>query len=259
MKKTLRHPVLSDFEITFDSRYHTYRDSDGQKYKSVTEVVSECFEPFDAQAAANRIAKRENRLAMEVLAGWKAKGTAASEFGNHVHAYAEILLRRHLGEDLLMVDSSPDPKWPAAKKAVDYAVEMIVAEYDILAVEYIVFDPLYCIAGQVDILARHRGTGLLTVADWKTCEKIESQNYGKFGLPPFESVPDSKWDRYRLQLSEYAFIIRDTGCEPEDAPIAAALVHIPPFSPDPKWMPISVDFVSAAKIATQQPVDFPGK
>lgn len=231
MKKRATHPKLEGWEITFDPADHSYRDSTGQVYTSGTSFVKKFFPVFDAMANAERVARRENRLAMEVVAEWNAKRDASAKYGTRVHAYAEDrILGRNSG-----IPSSP--REITARRCVDAALLMLREHYEILGAEMIVFDPLHRVAGQIDLPARNRKTGALAVLDWKTNEEITDKSYA-MALPPIQYIPDSKITHYGLQLSLYGFIQVDTGYVEPGTPVETAVIHIQPGNPDPVWMPL---------------------
>lgn len=231
MKKRASHPKLEGWDITFDSDDHSYRDSTGQVYVSGTSFIKKFFPAFDAQANAARVAARENRLEMEVIAEWNAKRDASAKYGTRVHEYAEAKI---LGTPTGLPSS---PKEIVARRAVDAALHMLRDHYEILGAEAIVFDPLHKIAGTIDLPARNKQTGALAVLDWKTSEEISDKSYA-MALPPIQYIPDSKRVRYGLQLSLYGFIQVDTGYVAPRTPVETALIHIQPDNPDPVWIPL---------------------
>jgi len=241
MKKLTKHPVLP-VTLTYDPVPHTYTDDAGILYESVTTLVKRAFPPFDAQAAAERVAARENRLALDVLAEWKAKGDAAAAAGTLVHAYAESLV---LGTPALDI---PDnlPPWARqyarhAFKAVDTALCALRDSYELLPPEQIVFDPLFEVAGTIDLPARNRKTGALAILDWKTCESITDDAYWHTALPPIAHIRASKLAHYTLQLSIYAWMLTDpiySAYPSAGEPAELALIHLPHDAHDPVWMPV---------------------
>ena len=240
MKKTATHPNLN-FTITFDSIPHTYTDSRGRVYTSATTFVGQHFEPFDEQAAAAKIAAQTNRLDLDILAEWKSKSIEACRYGSIVHAYAEAKI---CGGDAPEPEKAGDAR---AFRIVDTALLMLEKQYKFLEPETIVFDPLYEIAGMMDLPAINRQTGALAILDWKTCESITLDHYGRFALHPISHIPDSKLLHYQLQLSLYAWLITAPGqtayAATEGEPVELALIHIPHATAgdDPCWRPLEYD------------------
>jgi len=236
-KITVQHPILP-VSITFDPGPHTYTDSTGLRYTSATAFVSRFLPPFDAPAAAARIAARENRLEMEVLSEWEAKRDSSAAFGTLVHAYAEALIKG---------TTPPQPDTEAARRAfglVDRALVGLGQHYDIMGAEQIIFDPAWEIAGTIDLPARNRSTGALAILDWKTCEEITEGAFGSFCLPPIANTPASKVTKYALQLSLYAALLTEPGYTSypsEGEKVELAMIHVPHVGPDPIWRPVPYD------------------
>jgi hypothetical protein len=244
--KTAKHPTLP-VTLTFDQARHTYTDDAGDRYRSVTAVVKSLFPPFDAQAAAARIAARENRPAADIIAEWKAKADASVRDGNAAHAYAEALI---LGT------TPPTPANPRQRQAfgmVDKALTMLRQHYDIYSAEAMVFDPMFHVAGTIDLVARNRSTGALAILDWKTCEDITADAWGRTALEPIPHVPDSNADHYAMQLSLYAFLMASpqwSAYPSAGQPVELALIHLPHVGSDPVWRPMVYHEAEAEAVLT---------
>jgi len=232
--KTVSHPTLP-WTVTFDPDSHSYVDNENRTYVSGTGLKSQCFAQFDEDAAAAKVAADTGRLEFEIQAEWAEKRNAAADYGTKVHEYAEAVIA---GTAL------PKPATEQERRAfaiVDAAVKGLAAAYEFIATEQIIFDPLYRVAGTVDLLARNRRTGALAVLDWKTCESITTDSYGKFALPPLNHVPDSKYHHYAMQLSIYAWLITHpeyTAYPTKGEPVELALIHIPHVGDTPVWRPV---------------------
>lgn len=225
--KTADHPTLP-YTITLDDR-HVYRDSEVSVYCSGTSFVKRFFTPFDAAHHASRIASRSGSDPRDVSAAWAAKGKATADWGTLVHAHAEQVVNG------LPVAPARNDRERAAFAAVDNAIAALSATYDFIGAELIVFDPLYLLAGTIDLLARNRDTGGLAIFDWKTYEKLSDDAYGKTGLPPIAHVKDSKIQHVRLQLALYDVLLRCASAPPAPA-TELALLHIPPGASDAAYV-----------------------
>lgn len=234
--KTAKHPALP-FEITFDEPTHTYTDNEKTVYTSVTTFSASYFPKFDAKAAAARIAARDNRLEMDILAEWDAKRDAAGIYGTRVHEYAEAII------DGTTPHKPETDRERSAFRCVDKALVSLAKLYEFLGTEKIVFDPLYALSGTIDLPARNKKTGALAILDWKTCETISGDNWGRMALPPIAHFLDSKQVKYQMQLSSYAWLLTagGSGYFPEDTPVETALIHIPHHETDPVWMPFGYE------------------
>lgn len=234
--KTIQHPSLP-WTITFESSTHTYTDNEQRPYTSITTLVASLFPPFDEQAAAAQVSARSGSLEMSIIQQWHEKAKASSEYGTLIHAYAESLILPGPDKPVMVASSALEKQ---AFDTVSRAVSMLADTYDFMATELIIFDPLYQIAGTVDILARNRATGALAILDWKTCEKITNQSYVN-AFSPLQHVRDSKFNHYALQLSLYAFILTDpeySAYPTVGEPVELALIHVVRDNPDPVWIPL---------------------
>lgn len=231
--KVVEHPQLP-VRLTFRDADHSYTDDAGAVYESVTTVVKKAFPPFDEEAAAARVAEREKRLEIEILADWRVKRTMAATYGTKVHAYAEACING------VATPAAGNPQETRAFRLVDKALVMLAKVYEFLPPEQIVFDPLFKVAGTVDLPAVNRETGALAVLDWKTSEDITSDAWGRVALDPIRHVPDSKVHHYSLQLSIYAWILTDpefSAYPSKGQPVEMALIHLPPVGSEPVWRP----------------------
>ena len=231
---TATHPALPTWTLTFDPATHRYLDQESREYVSATRFVHRFFEPFDAPAAAARVASRTPGADPQMLlVEWAAKRDASADYGHHVHAYAEAL-----------INGTPQPapateQEAAAFAVVASAVSALRDAYDLYSAEQIVFCPLYRIAGTMDLVGRNKATGALVVLDWKTCGKpITDDAYGRVALPPIAHVPDSKQAKYALQLSLYAWLLTDSGYFSADTAVELALIHVAPGADAPLWIPL---------------------
>lgn len=241
MIKTATHPTLP-WTLTFDPVPHTYHDNLSRPYTSVTSLVRRYFPPFDAPAAAARVAARDGLLELDVLNGWKAEGERAASRGSRIHAYAES---RVIGATPELA-TSPDES--RAFGIVDEAILALEKQYEFLGAEQIVFDPFYLLAGAIDLPARNRATGAVAILDWKTNAEITNDAWGRTGLPPISHIPDSKLSHHALQLSLYAWLIADCGYIAPSEPVELAVIHIPPTGHSPVWIPLPYDPASAELI-----------
>ena len=165
---------------------------------------------------------------------WDRKRDAAAKHGTAVHYYAECVL-----------NGAPTPTPQTAEQGrafriVDKAMVALAETHDLLPPEQIVFDPLYQVAGTIDLPAINKRSGALAVIDWKNCDGITADSYRKVGLVPISDVPDSKLHRYSLQLSIYAWMLTDpemSSYPSKGQPAEMLLIHIPPVGEEPVLRP----------------------
>ncbi len=186
-----------DSRILFDEVSHTYT-LNGQVMKSVTTLVGECFEQFDADYWAARKAPALGMTPEEVKAMWEHKGEEARNLGTMMHHKIE---RYYLG----LSNSSDD-----TYRLFEQFAEMY--QLSPYRTEWTIYDEESKIAGTLDFLNFQQG--VFTIFDWKRSNKImvcgtpeTSNRWGKHAFSPISHVPDTAYWHYALQLSIYRFIL----------------------------------------------------
>ncbi|MEO0797385.1 MAG: hypothetical protein AAFX93_19715 [Verrucomicrobiota bacterium] len=234
---TVEHPT-QPISLTFTEADHRYVDSTGAEYASVTTVAKSDFPKFNAEAAAWRIATREGRKVDDVLAEWDATREAACTYGTRVHETAEDVLNgrppRHT--------PSNDKEAIAFATAIE-ASHKLLARWELVETEKLVFSPHARIAGTLDLLMRDPETGAYLVLDWKTNKQLTWEAFqDTTGTGRCAKVPDANLSHYSIQLSLYEFILRWEGYLPRPAyglPVVhRALMHIAPMDHRAHWHPL---------------------
>lgn len=218
-----RHPIR-DITLTFTEEDHSYVDSRGLSYRSVTSLIKSAFPAFDSTAHAVRIARDNGVHPDEVIARWAAKASAASTYGTRCHEVAEALLTDRVPHEPC------DGKEVVAFACIEAAVSRLRC-FELVGCEIVLFDPDLLIAGTTDLVMRTPDR--VMIIDWKTNEEITTRawNTGIGGLPNCAAT------HYALQMSVYEEVMRRNGYI-GDEPCDHALIWIPPFSTCPKWMPM---------------------
>lgn len=218
---TVKHPHCN-LSIKFTEADHRYVDNEGAEYTSVTTIIKGAFLPFNAQQAAERVAKREGGTVAEVLATWEMKRLASSDFGTRFHANMEATIK-----------GQPRPNAPKTEKeiqtfkvGVETAKKLMARFGDGLQAEKIVFIPFYKVAGCIDLLAV-KGNDVI-IFDWKTNEAIKREGFQSCAAYWLSHLHDCDFTKYSLQISTYERILRMGGYIPEGANVKRMLIHIPP-------------------------------
>lgn len=195
------HPHSRDSRLSFEPESHTYT-VDGRVFRSVTAVVGDLFEKFDADYWAQRKATPE-RPAQVLKAEWEAKAQQARELGTLMHQRIE---KYYLGENVDAWLADPTFRHFCAF-TWQYSLRPYRSDWPIFLEEA-------DLAGTVDFLAEN-SDGSLDLWDWKRSCKVVSVSgelidYNKWGttaLPPIAHVPDTSFHHYALQLSIYRYIL----------------------------------------------------
>lgn len=189
------HP--RDSRIKFDEESHTYTYN-GQVFKSVTTIVEECFEQFDADYWSKKKAPSMGMTPDEVKAMWAKKGEESRNLGTQLH---EKIERHYMG-------------LPNASDVTYKLFEKFTEKYKLTPyrTEWAIFDEESKIAGTLDFL--NFQDGVFTIFDWKRSNKIivcgapdKCNKWGKRAFSPISHVHDTTYWHYALQLSIYRYIL----------------------------------------------------
>lgn len=188
--------------LNFDAESHTYTIGT-RTLTSVTTIVEDCFQKFDADYWAERKAPSMGMTPAELKAMWEENGRRSRELGTIMHDRIE---RYYLGED-----SGDDGDayamfrhFAAAERLYPYRTEWRIYMED------------YGVAGTLDFLER-RPDGTFNIYDWKRSKKLvnsdgqteRTSRFGTKGLHPVKHLDDCSYNHYALQLSIYRFILEE--------------------------------------------------
>ena len=188
---------IRDSRIKFDEASHTYTYN-GQVFKSVTTIVEECFEQFDADYWSKKKAPSLGMTPQEVKDMWEKKGEEARNLGTQLH---EKIERHYMG-----YSNTSDATYRLFEKFTEtYRLKPYRTEWAI-------YDEETGVAGTLDFL--NFQDGVFTIFDWKRSNKIivcgqpEKYNrWGKRAFNPIAHVHDTTYWHYALQVSIYRYIL----------------------------------------------------
>lgn len=209
------NPLPINKEIIFEPVAHRYFHQ-GRELKSVTAVTGKLKPAFDSQRMSLRVANRRGISQEDVLKEWEKTRDEAGERGRQLHSAVEAFLTT--GEIALTMPLFRQwHKW--------WSGIMVPA-----AVEYIIADLGFGIAGTVDLVGWSPKTNLYHVLDWKTNKNftVESK-YGDRLLVPFSELEYSDLEGYSLQVSLYRLMLERQGVETGDSWIC----HVTPENCEP--------------------------
>lgn len=194
------HP--RDSRLSFEPESHTYF-IDGEAFRSVTEVVDECFEQFDAEYWSKRKAGSA-QAARKLREQWEEKGRLAREAGTLLHSRIE---NHYLGNE------------PDSEALQDHCFNLFkqftrLFPLNPYRTEWQIYYEEARLAGTLDFLAEV-APDTYHIYDWKRSGKLidswgnlmQSNAYGKTGLHPVSHIPDTPLHHYALQLSIYRYIL----------------------------------------------------
>jgi len=205
-----------DALIHFESESHTYTFQ-GQVFKSVTTVVEECFEQFDADYWAARKAPGMGLTPEALKELWDRRGEEARTLGTMMH---EKIERYYLG-----LPNASDETYQLFTQFTHYY------QLSPYRTEWAIFDEDSRVAGTLDFL--NCQDGVFTIYDWKRSNKLVVDGqpacespWGKRAFAPIAHIPDTTYWHYALQVSMYRYILE------KNYDIRASASRLAVFHPD---------------------------
>ena len=199
---------------TFYEKTHQYFFHDKPVHKSVTQFVSEFFEPFDKEGVSEKYAKKHGLSQQEVLQDWEKKGNISSISGTIIHGYLENYARGKVFEldysaaqeagVLEEVKERVKLLLPQAEKFHHETLNKLIP----IQLEYTVgIEDL--IAGNIDLLCWNVRDGEFQIWDYKNLKEFTTYSvYKKKALKEFSNYDDCHLVHYSLQLNLYKAILQ---------------------------------------------------
>ena len=225
-------------DIFFEEGSHSYTDSLGTKYTSVTSFVHQFSPPQDWDAIARRYALKhdfgglsakaaqdpgkrdalEKEAAAAVRAMWAEAGEHACTLGTHVHAYMENQWKRKL-----YTPSAGCEGYAELSAAGLRAYQELSKRFVPIREEFIVYKASWGLCGTIDFLAYDTLKDRAVILDYKTNKEIKRENPFQKCVGALEGLPDCNYVHYCAQLSTYKAILES---ETSVRIGGMALVHI---------------------------------
>lgn len=183
--------------LVFDEKLHKY-SCGAQELMSVTTLISKFEIPFDPLFPSINSCKRNERIKSGILDPkllrkyWRLKGERAAKLGTATHIFAELYI----------LDRNTEPT-NKSEEAVIKAINELEETYEIIEQEKMVFDINILIAGQIDLVLKHKITGKIYLGDWKTTADLY-KSYDKLKAP--YNIKNSALNRYSIQLDMYSVL-----------------------------------------------------
>lgn len=224
--------VFGDFVFFGDDHHYEYK---GQRVgMSVTRLIEEYTQPFNAEEVAERVAEKNRKTieewsrstdfygpseidnilnlktdVIDILNEWQYKNTFACKKGSNGHNFAQSLWSGEIySEDNF--DATDDFKiankliYTQAKKFYDDFKDKLEHLQD----EFIIGSSEYDIASAIDHLFINKLTGGLVLVDYKTNTDIhKNEKYAKKMKVPLTHLKDTTLNHYAIQLSIYKYLL----------------------------------------------------
>lgn len=208
---------VRDRNIKFYEKGHVYYVQRQRGYKSVTTVVHNLFEKFNADKIIDNMMASENwpnskyfgMTKQEIKESWNKNRDKAATSGTNMH----LLFENYYN----CIENSEEDT-----QSVEYQYFRNFLEDHMLLVpyrtEWNVYHEDVKLAGSIDMVYINQD-GTLSIYDWKRCKSIERfNNFNKKSIcEKLSHIPDTNYWHYALQLNiyktileeKYGFIVKD--------------------------------------------------
>lgn len=198
--------------LKFTAYNHKYTSDDNKEWMSVTSVISNFKQPFEADSIAvksskNKKSKWYGMTPEEIKEAWKAEAKRATDLGTWYHNQRE--------SDLCEIENMERHGYtvpifkPIEKEGIKFSPEQKLK--DGVYPEHMVYLKSAGICGQSDLVEVVNGK--VHITDYKTNKEIKTEGYVNWeGISqkmsgPLSHLDDCHLNHYALQLSLYMYII----------------------------------------------------
>lgn len=198
--------------LKFTAHNHKYTSAEDINWLSVTSLISNFKQPFDADTIAAKVAKSKKSkwygmTPAEIKEAWKAEANRATTLGTWYHNQREADI---CGLENMERHGVTVPVFkPVESDGVKYSPEQKLKEG--VYPEHMVYLKSAGICGQSDLVEVIDGK--VHITDYKTNKEIKVEGFTNWeGItqkmsPPVSHLDDCHVNHYALQLSMYMFII----------------------------------------------------
>lgn len=196
-------------DFVFYPEDHHYEYKGEQIGISVTRLIEEYAQEFNAEVIAERVATKEGRSVQDVLEEWEYKNDFSVHKGSTCHEYVQAKWELkyyepdYFDHSIEYFEAVEKIKKQADKFKSDYKDKL-----ELIANEEIIGSTDYDIASAVDSLFINKQTGGLVLVDYKTNSDIhKNEKYAKNMQVPLNHLKDDSITHYAIQISIYKYLI----------------------------------------------------
>lgn len=198
--------AFKDF-VFFENDHH-YEYKGKRVGISVTRLIEQYANEFNAELIAQKIAIRDNKSVQEVLDEWKLKNELACEKGSLGHIHVQNLFEGNILEEEKSCSTCLKSTLELIFKQGENFYNDFKDKLKLIANEFIIGSSEYDIASAIDGLFVNKATGGLVLVDYKTNSDIhKNERYAKPMKAPLGNLKDNTLNHYYLQLSLYKYIV----------------------------------------------------
>lgn len=188
----------------FDEDIHVYYNDKGEKLLSGTGFSSQYKYPFNPSMILPKMVAKWNVEAADIQATWDLKRDAATHFGNALHRALELYGK--YAQISAKMEKSALCDMPFLANVVANYYEG--RDNEVALYEEFVTDGVHC--GQIDRLVV-TGDRHCVIRDFKTAPDLHKPGSPKMLKKPFNTLPNTPFGAYSLQLNYYADIVEKAG------------------------------------------------
>jgi ATP-dependent exoDNAse (exonuclease V) beta subunit len=182
-------------KVKLDKKTHTYTNSKGSVYKSVSSLIEQFVPFFDFEQKSYDYSLKYGIPVEEVRKSWRDKNRLSTDYGQKIHREIENLITENIFEhkDKIFNDIIQQVKKFKGAQAQFKSEEII-------------HDDNFMVAGTSDLIVERKSD--FDIIDFKTNKKIKYLNpfEDKFLLFPVDNIPNAEYFKYALQLSLYGYL-----------------------------------------------------
>jgi ATP-dependent exoDNAse (exonuclease V) beta subunit len=184
--------------VVYNHELHKYTVNN-LNYKSVTTITKQYVPKFDSNMWSRIIARNTKKTQSQVLEAWEKKAKDGTNRGSGFHRFVEDYFNG--------VVKKPSIPKQCVRNFRLFKKEFL-KDYNIIAVEFVIYDINSEVAGTLDLLLQHKITKLYHVCDWKTNLKYSDDNkYNEYFLAPIKHLSYTSSHLHGLQLTFYRYIL----------------------------------------------------
>jgi hypothetical protein len=203
------NPHPRDKDIIFKEKGHVYYVKSNNDYTSVTKIVHNAFNPFNADKIIDNMMNSPNwenskyfgMSKDQIKNAWRQNGRDAANMGTIMHSIFEYYYNNI---NLDKIENYKDTiEYNYFKKFIKDHSHLVPYR-----TEWNVYHEDHKIAGSIDMTFINPN-GTLSIYDWKRCKNIDKYgNFGKFSIKKgLEHIRDTNYWHYTLQLNLYKYIL----------------------------------------------------
>lgn len=199
-----------EFDTEYWVRYKTLKNK-GFSIKPKTNINI-----LNALIVRNNLVQEVELLRQE----WKDKATKASNEGSGVHEYMSHAVFNKQG--IKTVNIGNEGKIKAANKFLADSPHLTAIASEFVVGTSGTEEDTIRIAGMIDLIAFNSNTNSIELYDYKTNAKLDLTNPYEKMKPPYNNLQASTYNKFRLQLSIYKYLLESKGV----AVSAINIVHL---------------------------------